>query len=75
MMRGYDDATAPVRTPHKAYRVIGSPQGWRVEVNGCVTRAIKDRRAAQRLARALQRERDHLTHAGPTADESKAGPA
>lgn len=62
MMRSYE-GPAPAAEPRpRVYHVIRSPQGWRVEINGCVTRALADRKAADRLARALQRERDGLTH-------------
>ena len=62
MMRGYEGGSpAPGARPN-CYRVVASMQGWRVEINGCVTRPLVSRRAALRLARSLQRERDGLTH-------------
>lgn len=62
MMRSYEGSTPAPELRSRCYRVIRSPQGWRVEINGCVTRALADRTAADRLAQTLQRERDGLTH-------------
>lgn len=61
MMRGYDGASACKPAAPKRYRVVRSAQGWRIEVNGCFTGPIADRKAANRLARKLQRERNHLS--------------
>lgn len=62
MMRGYDGVSAARTTGPKRYRVVRSDAGWRVEVNGCFTRPLSDRKAATRLARRLQRESNHLSH-------------
>lgn len=61
MMRAYDDGgdVAPPSAPRR-YRVLRADDGWRVEINGCATRPLPDRRAAQVLAGRLQRERDRL---------------
>lgn len=64
MMRGYDGVSAQKPAPVKRYRVVRSVEGWRVEVNGCVTGPIADRKAATRLARKLQRECNHLRSCG-----------
>lgn len=60
MMRGYDGPSAPEPPAPKRYRVVRSGEGWRVEVNGCFTGPMADRKAAVRLARSLQRECDRL---------------
>lgn len=62
MMRGYDGVSTDRPTPMKRYCVVRSKDGWRVEVNGCFTGPIPDRKVATRLARKLQREIDHLRH-------------
>ena len=59
-MGGYDGVMAGEPAPPKRYLVVRSAEGWRVEVNGCFTGLIPDRKAANRLARKLQRERNHL---------------
>lgn len=64
MMRGYDGVSARAPSPVKHYRVVRSEGGWSVQVNGCSTRPIPDRKAATRLARKLQRESNHLNRLG-----------
>lgn len=60
MMRAYEGAPcARASTPFR-YSVVHSDRGWRVEINGCATRPLPDRRAAEVLAGRLQRERDRL---------------
>lgn len=62
MMRAYDDDGAVFArpAPSRRYRVLRADRGWCVEINGCATRPLPDRRAAQVLAGRLQRERDRL---------------
>lgn len=64
MMRGYEGASADRPANPKRYRVVRSGESWRVEVNGCFTGPIPDRKVAMRLARTLQRESNHLSHHG-----------
>lgn len=65
MMSGYDGAVGAKPLPAKRYRVVRAGNGWRIEVNGCFTRPVPDRKAANRMARKLQRESDHLHHRHP----------
>lgn len=62
MMRAYEDDGAVFTrpSPSPCYRVLRADRGWCVEINGCATRPLPDRRAAEVLARRLQRERDRL---------------
>jgi hypothetical protein len=62
MMRGYDGVFAVRPATPKRYRVVRSEAGWRVEVNGCFTGPIPDRKVATHLARKLQQESNHLSH-------------
>lgn len=62
MMRGYEGVATARPTAPRRYRVIRSGESWRVEVNGCLTGPISDRKVATRLARKLQRESNHLRH-------------
>ena len=66
MMRSYEDQRPCAARPSGRYRVIRSDAGWHVERNGCLTRALADRAAADRIADALQSERDRLVHAPQT---------
>lgn len=66
MMSGYDGSMGGKPLLAKRYRVVRVGDGWRVEVNGCFTRSVSDRKAANRMARKLQRESDHLLHRRPT---------
>ena len=60
MMRGYEGVSAGKPAAPKRYRVVRSGESWRVEVNGCFTRLIPDRKSANRLTRQLQGQRNHL---------------
>lgn len=62
MMRGYDGVSAEKPATPKRYRLVRSGESCRVEVNGCLTGPIPDRKVATRLARKLQRESNHLSH-------------
>lgn len=62
MMRGYERVSAGRPAAPKLYRVVRSGESWRVEVNGCCTGPIPERKVAVRLARKLQRESNHLSH-------------
>lgn len=64
MMSGYVSPSSepPSRRPTR-YRVVRSGGGWCVSVNGCSTRPLPDRDSAERLARRLQNQWDHLNHA------------
>lgn len=66
MMSGYVDggAQSPVSRPARQYQVIARAGGWSVSLNGACTRPFKSRRAAERIARMLQRQADGLAN-GP----------
>lgn len=62
MMSGYvGDRPASELGPRR-YKVLREDGGWCVAVNGCRTGSLPRRRAAERLARALQAEADGLYH-------------
>lgn len=69
MMTGYPDAraTQPLAAPHRcrAYGVVARDGGWCVTLDDCATRPFKDREAALRIARQLQRQADRLHHIEP----------
>jgi len=59
-MSGYvDGGPAPI-VAGRRYEVLARGPGWCVAVNGCRTRALKDRKAAAALAQAFQRQADRL---------------
>lgn len=70
MMRSYEGSASREAPTSGGYRVVGSAAGWRVEVNGCVTRPFTERETADRIARSLQRERDQMIHAA-TGDRAR----
>ena len=65
MMSGYIDEPAQSHgvRPLRQYRVIARAGGWSVSLNGACTRPFRCRRAAERIARALQNQADGLAHA------------
>ncbi len=69
MMTGYPDArpTQSLAAPHRcrAYGVVARDGGWCVTLDDCATRPFKDRDAALRIARQLQRQADRLHHIEP----------
>jgi len=69
MMTGYPDArpTQSLVAPHRcrAYGVVARDGGWCVTLDDCATRPFKDREAALRIARQLQRQADRLHHIEP----------
>jgi hypothetical protein len=71
MMRAYEGGPGAHPSAPLRYRVLRGDRGWCVEINGCATRPLPDRRSAQALARRLQRERDRLHH----ADRPRGAPA
>lgn len=69
MMTGYPDAR-PIQSlaaPHRcrADGVVARDGGWCVTLDDCATRPFKDREAALRIARQLQRQADRLHHIEP----------
>ena len=62
MMCGYTDSHRPLSVAPRRYQVVESREGWRVTVNGCMTRPLALRADAEGLALRLQREADQLTH-------------
>ena len=71
MMSGYPDARPGIgrAAPHRcrAYGVVARDGGWCVTLDDCATRPFKDREAALRIARQLQRQADRLHHIEPRA--------
>ena len=71
MMSGYPDAGVPEiqaeAVPHsnRTYGVVARDGGWCVTLDSCATRPFRDREAALRIARQLQRQADSLNHAEP----------
>ena len=64
MMSGCVDY--PVRSSGpkpRIYEVIARAGGWSISLNGACTRPFRSRRAAERIARTLQRQADALTDA------------
>lgn len=64
MMSGYIDEPAQSHgvRPLRQYRVIARAGGWSVSLNGACTRPFRCRRAAERIAKTLQRQADGLAH-------------
>lgn len=67
MMSGYPDARPASPHRSRAYGVVARDGGWCVTLDDCATRPFKDREAALRIARQLQRQADRLHHAEPRA--------
>ena len=71
MMSGYPDAGVPeiqaAAAPHRcrSYGVVARDGGWCVTLDGCATRPFKNREAAARIARQLQRQADGLLQTEP----------
>ena len=71
MMSGYPDASVPELQAeaaphrHRIYGVVARDGGWCVTLDGCATRPFKDREAAARIARQLQRQADGLLQTEP----------
>ena len=63
MMSGYLDArhAAPAACPRR-YCIVRRGDGWSISVGKAVTRPFRDRAAAERIARTLQRQADGLNH-------------
>lgn len=62
MMSGYVDrpCSAPTHCA-RHYEVIARAGGWSISLNGACTRPFRTRRAAERIAKTLQRQADALT--------------
>ena len=61
MMSGCVDTPSKARTPGaRCYAVIARAGGWSISINGACTRPFRSRRAAERIARTLQRQADAL---------------
>jgi hypothetical protein len=65
MMTGYPDARPTEVRRHRAYGVVACDGGWCVTLDDCATRPFRDREAALRIARQLQRQADCLHHTEP----------
>lgn len=63
MMAGCVDEPRHDLTPKspRRYEVIARAGGWSISLNGACTRPFRSRRAAERIAKTLQRQADALT--------------
>lgn len=62
MMSGcVDTPSRSVAPKPRRYEVIARAGGWSINLNGACTRPFRSRRAAERIARTLQRQADALT--------------
>ena len=52
--------TLPVAAPPRRYEVIAHGGGWSIVLGRACTRPFRNRRAAERIARTLQRQADAL---------------
>lgn len=70
MMSGYVERSAPAVAPRaRHYEVISRAGGWSISLNGACTRPFRSRRAAERIAKTLQRQADALAE----SPEQKVG--
>lgn len=65
MMSGVISETRPHRIAPRHYEVIARAGGWSVVLNGACTRPFRSRRAAERIARSLQKQADALNNERP----------
>ena len=62
MMSGCVDHPMRSTAPRpRLYEVIARAGGWSISLNGACTRPFRSRRAAERIAKTLQRQADALT--------------
>jgi hypothetical protein len=60
MMSGVLSPHPPRPVPARRYAVVARAGGWSIVLNGACTRPFRSRRAAERIARALQKQADAL---------------
>lgn len=60
MMSGSISETAPHPVGARHYEVVARAGGWSIVLNGACTRPFRSRRAAERIARTLQKQADAL---------------
>jgi hypothetical protein len=60
MMSGVITGTAPRVTALRHYEVVARAGGWSIVLNGACTRPFRSRRAAERIAKSLQKQADAL---------------
>jgi len=65
MMSGVISETRPRAVKPRHYEVIARAGGWSVVLNGACTRPFRSRRAAERIARSLQKQADALNNERP----------
>lgn len=62
MMSGCVDGRVHRKAPaSRVYQVVARDGGWSISLNGLCTRPFRNRKAAERIARTLQRQADALT--------------
>ena len=62
MMSGVIFETRPHPVAPRHYEVVARAGGWSIVLNGACTRPFRSRRAAERIARSLQKQADALNH-------------
>jgi len=60
MMSGVISGTAPRTASPRCYEVVARAGGWSIVLNGACTRPFRSRRAAERIAKSLQKQADAL---------------
>ncbi|NBW10937.1 MAG: hypothetical protein EBR82_23195 [Caulobacteraceae bacterium] len=65
MMSGVISETRPHRVCPRHYEVVARAGGWSVVLNGACTRPFRSRRAAERIAKSLQKQADALNGMKP----------
>lgn len=60
MMSGVISEARPRAVKPRHYEVVARAGGWSIVLNGACTRPFRSRRAAERIARSLQKQADAL---------------
>jgi hypothetical protein len=63
MMSGVISETRPRVVAPRHYDVVARAGGWSIVLNGACTRPFRSRRAAERIAKSLQKQADALNGA------------
>ncbi len=65
MMSGIISETRPHLVCPRRYEVVARAGGWSIVLNGACTRPFRSRRAAERIAKSLQKQADALNGMKP----------